>query len=106
MGASRWSDRMSRRSLAHLRLRRAGRATLAVAATAMCMAALSPAAAGAAPAPTLDAASYPDMTTYLCRTNAIPIYPGQNTNLFAGTKTCPNAQVVSGPGDAGVFAPG
>ena len=30
----------------------------------------------------LGAASYPDMTTYQCRTDAIPIYPGQNLNLF------------------------
>ena len=27
-------------------------------------------------------------------------------NLFALTKTCPNAEKVSGPGDASVFAPG
>ena len=55
---------------------------------------------------TLQPASYPDMTTYQCRTDAITIYPGQNTNLFAPTKTCPNATKVSGPGDASVFAPG
>ena len=54
----------------------------------------------------LSAASYPDMTTYSCRTDAIAIHPGQNLNLFAGTKTCPNAQVVSGPGDTSPFAPG
>jgi plastocyanin len=54
----------------------------------------------------LQAASYPDMTTYSCRTNAITIYPGQNLNLFASTKTCPNAQKISGPGDASVFNPG
>lgn len=53
----------------------------------------------------LGAASYPDMTTYTCRTDAIPIYAGQNMNLFAQTKTCPNAQKVSGPGDTSVFAP-
>ncbi|MDX6583707.1 MAG: hypothetical protein QOI10_2891 [Solirubrobacterales bacterium] len=51
----------------------------------------------------LGAASYPDMTTYSCRTDAIPISPGQNTNLLGMTKTCPNAQVVSGPGDTSVF---
>ena len=39
----------------------------------------------------LGAASYPDMTTYQCRTDAITIYPGQNLNLFGLTKTCPNA---------------
>ena len=40
----------------------------------------------------LGAASYPDMSTYQCRTDAIPIYPGQNLNLFGLTKTCPNAE--------------
>ena len=54
----------------------------------------------------LGAASYPDMSTYQCRTDAIPIYPGQNINLFGLTKTCPNAVKVSGPGDASDFAPG
>jgi hypothetical protein len=54
----------------------------------------------------LEAASYPDMTTYSCRTEALEIHPGQNLNLFGATKTCPNAQVVSGPGDTSVFAPG
>ena len=46
------------------------------------------------------------MTTFSCRTNAITIYPGQNTNLFGTTKTCPNAEKISGPGDVSVFAPG
>jgi plastocyanin len=54
----------------------------------------------------LGAASYPGMTTYQCRTNAIPISPGTNANLFTSTKTCPNAVKVSGPGDTSVFAPG
>ncbi len=54
----------------------------------------------------LGAASYPDMTTYSCRTDAIPIYPGQNLNDFGGTKTCPNAEKVKGPGSTDVFAPG
>ncbi len=54
----------------------------------------------------LPSATYPGMTTYSCRTDAIPIYPGQNLNDFASTKTCPNAEVVSGPGDTSVFAPG
>ena len=54
----------------------------------------------------LQPASYPDMSTYSCHTNPIPIYPGQNTNLVGITKTCPNAQKVSGPGDASTFAPG
>ena len=46
------------------------------------------------------------MTTYNCRTDAITIQPGQNTNLLGLTKTCPNAEVVSGPGDTSPFAPG
>ena len=54
----------------------------------------------------LTPASYPGMTTFTCRTNAITMYPGQNTNLFAGTKTCPNAEKVSGPGNVSDFAPG
>jgi hypothetical protein len=51
----------------------------------------------------LGAASYADMTTYSCRTNAITIHPGQNLNNFGQTKTCPNPQVVSGPGGTSVF---
>jgi plastocyanin len=54
----------------------------------------------------LDAASYPGMTTYECRTDAIPISSGQNLNLFGQTKTCPNAEKVSGPGRRSVFATG
>jgi plastocyanin len=70
------------------------------------LATFAPAAPASADDEVLGAASYAGMTTYQCRTDAIPIYPGQNTNLFAGTKTCPNAVKVSGPGDASVFAPG
>jgi plastocyanin len=55
---------------------------------------------------TLTPATYPGMTTYSCHTDAIPIHPGQNLNLFGATKTCPHAQVVSGPGDASVFDSG
>ncbi len=66
--------------------------------------------AGATPAfaddPVLQPATYPDMTTYTCHTDPIPIYAGQNTNLFGQTKTCPNAQKVSGPGDASIFNAG
>ena len=51
----------------------------------------------------LAAAKYDDATTYSCRTEAIPIHPGQNLNLFGGTTTCPKAQVVSGDGSADVF---
>ena len=54
----------------------------------------------------LAGATYPDMTTYSCRTDAIPIYRGQNTNLFGNTKTCPNAQTIKGPGDTSIFDPG
>ena len=52
----------------------------------------------------LGKANYDDATTFQCRTNAIPINPGQNLNLFAGTQTCPNAvEVGNGPSDASVF---
>jgi plastocyanin len=54
----------------------------------------------------LTPASYPNMTTYSCRTDAIEMYPGQNINDFRLTKTCPNAEVVSGPGSTDVFANG
>jgi plastocyanin len=64
-----------------------------------------PASAGAK-TKVLKPASYPDMTTYSCRTDAITIDPGTNQNLFAGTKTCPNAEVVRGPGSTDVFSPG
>jgi plastocyanin len=64
-----------------------------------------PASAGAK-SKVLRPASYPDTTTYSCRTDAIAIHPGQNLNLFSATKTCPNAQVVRGPGGTGVFSPG
>jgi plastocyanin len=56
--------------------------------------------------PVLDSASYPDASTYNCHTDPITIYPGQNLNLYGLTKTCPNAEKVSGPGDAGAFSPG
>ncbi len=54
----------------------------------------------------LDTASYTGMSTFSCRTDAIPIHPGQNLNLFTLTRTCPNAQTVSGPGDPSVFQNG
>ena len=53
----------------------------------------------------LGAATYPGMTTYSCRTDALPITPGQNRNELATTTTCPNAEVVSGDGDTDIFAP-
>ncbi|MFL5898628.1 MAG: hypothetical protein ACJ76D_09230, partial [Solirubrobacterales bacterium] len=74
------------------------------------LAAVAATFAFAAPASAADellpAASYPDMTTYSCHTDAIQIHPGQNLNLLGQTKTCPNAQKISGPGDTSVFAPG
>jgi plastocyanin len=75
-----------------------------VAASALLL--LLPTASAGAKTKVLKPASYPDMTTYRCRTDAITIHPGQNTNLFGPTKTCPNAQVVRGSGGAGVFSPG
>ncbi len=56
--------------------------------------------------PVLGAASYPGMTTYDCATDPITIHPGQNLDLYALTKTCPNAVRVAGPGDTSAFAPG
>lgn len=56
--------------------------------------------------PVLQPATYPDMSTFQCRTDAIPIHPGQNINDFTVTTTCPNAVKVSGPGDASIFTPG
>ena len=73
---------------------------------AIVVAVLVPAVPANADDEVLGTASYPDMTTYRCHTDAITIYPGQNTNLFGQTKTCPNAEKVSGPGDTSVFAPG
>ncbi len=74
--------------------------------TAAIGAVLAFAAPASADEPVLTPATYADTTTYSCRTDAIPIHPGQNLNLLGGTKTCPNAQVLSGPGDTSPFAPG
>ncbi len=65
-----------------------------------------PTASAGAKTKVLKPVTYPDTTTYSCRTDAITIHPGQNLNLFGATKTCPNAQVVSGPGSADVFRRG
>lgn len=54
----------------------------------------------------LTRATYPDMSTFSCRTNAIPIYPGQNLNDFDITQTCPNAEKLSGPGSVADFTAG
>ena len=80
------------------------RSSLAVvAAVASFFAVAAPAHAGEE---ILETVTYEDTTTYSCRTNALPIVSGQNLNLFAQTKTCPNAQVISGEGDTSPFAPG
>ena len=63
----------------------------------------APASAGE---PILHPATYPDLTTYSCRTDAIAIHPGQNINDFGLTKTCPHAEKVSGPGSADIFNAG
>ncbi len=78
-------------------------AVLVVAAALLCLA--LPAGAGAK-TKVLKPVTYPDTTTYQCRTDALEIHPGQNLNLFGRTTTCPNAQVVSGPGSADVFSDG
>src|SRR5690349_24792881 len=81
-----------------------GRSFIAVAMAAF--AALVVAAPASAGEPILQPASYPGMTTYSCRTDAIDIHPGQNINDFGTTKTCPHAEVVSGPGSADIFNAG
>ena len=54
-------------------------------------------------APKLEAASYPDMSTFKCRSDPLPISPGQNLNLVRFVNTCPNAEKVSGPAPANLF---
>lgn len=84
-----------------------GRRVLVGLTVVVCMLAvvLGPAPAGAKER-SLKPATYPDMSTFQCRTGAIPIHPGQNLNDFGITQTCPNATKVSGPGDAAIFSPG
>ena len=83
---------------------RLAKQTCAVLVAFTCTLALAaPASAGDKGQAILPAASYPDMSTFTCRTDAIPIHPGQNLNLFGVTQTCPNAQKVSGPADPSVF---
>jgi plastocyanin len=68
---------------------------------------LSLAATAGAKQPVLQSMSYPDMTTFQCRSDLIPIHPGQNINDFNVSTPCPNATTVSGPLDAAsVFGPG
>ncbi len=67
---------------------------------------LLPAAAQAGE-PTLKAVkSYPGLSTFECRTNAIPIHPGQNINDIGLTQTCPHAKRLSGSVSPSVFASG
>ncbi len=79
-------------------------------ASAVLLAAVGALFATAAPASAgeeiLGAASYEDMSTFKCRTQAFPISPGQNLNLLSTTQTCPNAKKISGPASASTFAPG
>ncbi|HET6830774.1 MAG TPA: hypothetical protein VFH44_05425 [Solirubrobacterales bacterium] len=84
------------------RLVRGGAAVVACAA----LTALFGAAPASAGEPILHPASYPGMTTYSCRSDAIDIHPGQNINDYRTTAVCPNAEVVNGPGSADVFTPG
>jgi hypothetical protein len=67
---------------------------------------LTAAPASAAGEQVLPTASYPGMTTYNCATDPMTVLPGENRDLYGLTKTCPNAQKVSGPGDPSIFAPG
>lgn len=80
-----------------------GRACRALVVAATGLLTFAPSALAGADEEILGAASYPDMTTYSCRTDAITVNPGQNLNLFTGTRTCPNAQKLSGPGETSVF---
>ena len=81
------------------------RSPLALIVAAACLFAFAAPAHAGEPEEILDAVEYDDTTTYSCRTNALPIVSGQNLNLFAQTKTCPNAQVVSGEGDTSPVRP-
>jgi hypothetical protein len=77
----------------------------AVAAACSLFATAAPASAGEE---IPSAADYPGMTTFKCRSNQLPISPGQNLNLFDNTTTCPNAKKVkgSGPVKADIFNTG
>ena len=80
-----------------------GSVAFACAVALFALVAAAPASAGE---PVLQPATYPDLTTYSCRTDAIEIHPGQNINDFGTTKTCPHAEKVSGPGSASIFDAG
>jgi plastocyanin len=73
--------------------------TIALALIAM----LSFASAASAKDEYLQAVKYPDRSVYSCRTDAIPIYPGQNMNLFGATSTCPHAKKLAGSGPDNPF---
>lgn len=87
-----------------------GQALWGVTAAAIVVAAawlLAVAVPAADAAPILKATKgYQGQTTFSCRTDAIPIYPGQNTNDFTVTKTCPNAKRLKGPLSEDVFKEG
>jgi hypothetical protein len=70
------------------------------------VAALVLAAPAAAKLPVLQPSTYPGMTTFNCRTDAITLQPGQNLNTYSLTKACPHAEVVNGPLDASIFESG
>jgi hypothetical protein len=70
------------------------------------LAALALAAPAGAKLPVMKPASYPGMTTFNCRTDAITLQPGQNLNKYTLTKACPHAEAVEGPLDESVFAAG
>jgi hypothetical protein len=74
-------------------------AVVTLAAVGVALAAATPASAAK-----LQAAEYPGMSTFTCRTAPIAISPGQNLNLVGLTQTCPNAKRVSGPTPASVFS--
>ncbi len=84
-------------------MRRLVPAALAIVAACVLVPASS---AAAAEPPVLEPATYPGMTTFNCRTDAIVLQPGQNLNRFQTSSACPNAEPVNGPLDASVFAPG
>jgi plastocyanin len=87
-------------------MRTAGKWKISVLCAVAASLAFAAPAGAAADEPVLKPATYAGMTTYSCRTEAIPISPGQNLNLYGGTKTCPNAEKLSGPGDTSPFAAG
>jgi plastocyanin len=62
--------------------------------------------AAGAKEPVIKAVKYPDTSTFQCRTDAIPIHPGQNLNDFGTTSPCPNAVKLSGPAAPSTFRDG